>query len=290
MTARTVSLLALASAAYAFTHDELAACYVSRYPALRAQFCDEDRCDTPALRDHYRDVGATKKMLWGCRGIRSQYATAYTRSFLIPKTFDTSQARDTIDAAVYINLAERENRRMHIEKELHKVKNVCKAIERIDAVKNDLPPKGCAMSHIKALKRAKAQGWKSVMIVEDDLEFRDDHVALLIAYAVRSYKFDVLMISGNIISKKIQTPGLSKALKVQTTSYYVVRDHYYDTLINTFDESAKNLSNRNIGNFAIDIHWSKLQQRDNWLIFTPTLGIQKRGYSDIGKKYVDYGV
>ena len=36
---------------------------------------------------------------------------------------------------------------------------------RLDAIKDEFPPKGCAMSHIKALKRAKARGWKNVMIV-----------------------------------------------------------------------------------------------------------------------------
>ena len=35
--------------------------------------------------------------------------------------------------------------------------------------------------------------------------------------------------------------------------------------------------------------WFALQ--DNWLIFTPTLGTQKEGYSsDIERKHVDYGV
>ena len=65
--ARALGLLAVTSV-YAFTHDESAACYASRYPKLRARFCTTDRCDTHALHDHYKIVGATEKRLWGCRG------------------------------------------------------------------------------------------------------------------------------------------------------------------------------------------------------------------------------
>ena len=59
------SLLAVASV-YAFTHDESAACYASRYPELRARFCATDRCDTHALHDHYKNTGATEGRRWGC--------------------------------------------------------------------------------------------------------------------------------------------------------------------------------------------------------------------------------
>ena len=63
--ARALGLLAVTSV-YAFTHDESAACYASRYPKLRARFCATGRCDTHALHDHYKNVGATEKRHWGC--------------------------------------------------------------------------------------------------------------------------------------------------------------------------------------------------------------------------------
>ena len=65
MMARALGLLAVTSV-YAFTHDESAACYASRYPELRARFCATDRCDTHALHDHYKNVGATEGRRWGC--------------------------------------------------------------------------------------------------------------------------------------------------------------------------------------------------------------------------------
>jgi len=65
MMARALGLLAVTSV-YAFTHDESAACYASRYPDLGARFCTTDRCDTHALHDHYKNLGATEKRRWGC--------------------------------------------------------------------------------------------------------------------------------------------------------------------------------------------------------------------------------
>ena len=63
--ARALGLLAVTSV-YAFTHDESAACYASRYPDLHARFCATDRCDTQALHDHYKNEGATEGRRWGC--------------------------------------------------------------------------------------------------------------------------------------------------------------------------------------------------------------------------------
>ena len=50
-----------------FTRDESAACYAARYEDLRDAFCTEDRCDTRALRRHYKHYGAAEKRIWGCR-------------------------------------------------------------------------------------------------------------------------------------------------------------------------------------------------------------------------------
>jgi hypothetical protein len=65
MKARALGFLVITSV-YAFTHNESAVCYASRYPDLHARFCTTDRCDTRALHDHYKNTGATEWRLWGC--------------------------------------------------------------------------------------------------------------------------------------------------------------------------------------------------------------------------------
>jgi len=212
--------------------------------------------------------------------------------FVVPSDFNLNQAHNSVDAVVYINLAEREDRKLHIEKELEKLNGIYKTKERIDAVKHKVGAKGCARSHIKALNRAKTKGWKNVLIVEDDLIFHKDNASLLISYATRSHDFDVLLIAGNIkSSSKLETVGLAKPLRVQTTSCYLVKAHYYDVLIDNFLESDNNLkSMKKQKSWAIDRNWFKLQRRDNWLLFEPTLARQRPDYSNIEKKQVDYGV
>ena len=59
-----------------FTRDESAACYAARYEDLRDAFCTEDRCDTRALRRHYKHYGAAEKRLWGCRTPARRLAAA----------------------------------------------------------------------------------------------------------------------------------------------------------------------------------------------------------------------
>jgi len=212
--------------------------------------------------------------------------------FVVPSDFNLNQAHNSIDAVVYINLAEREDRKLHIEKELEKLNGIYKTKERIDAVKHKVGAKGCARSHIKALNRAKTKGWKNVLIVEDDLIFHKDNASLLISYVTQSHDFDVLLIAGNIkSSSKIETVGLAKPLRVQTTSCYLVKAHYYDVLIDNFLESDNNLTSmKKQRSWAIDRNWFKLQRRDNWLLFEPTLARQRPDYSNIEKKQVDYGV
>jgi len=211
--------------------------------------------------------------------------------FVVPSNFDVTQAGNPIEGVLYVNLADRRDRRLHIEKELKNLETICKTTERIDAVKHKIGAKGCADSHIKALNRAKTQGWKNVLIVEDDLIFHKN-AALSIAYAMHSHDFDVLLIAGNIKStRKLDIDGLSKALEVQTTSCYLVKAHYYDELIASFTKSSKNLTHKKKARqWAIDKHWFKLQKRDNWLVFNPTFAHQRPDYSNIEKKQVNYGV
>ena len=68
--------------------------------------------------------------------------------------FNLNQAHNSIDAVVYINLAEREDRKLHIEKELEKLNGIYKTKERIDAVKHKVGARGCARSQRNLLQPA----------------------------------------------------------------------------------------------------------------------------------------
>ena len=90
------------------------------------------------------------------------------------------------------------------------------------------------------------------------------------------------------------------------TNAYIVKDHYYDTLIQNMEyalfkkqqvmiERSKNiLSFRKKYNhplydhlYNVDVYWTKLQMRDNWIgCIDPPLCQQLPTYSDINNKVI----
>jgi glycosyl transferase, family 25 len=134
---------------------------------------------------------------------------------------------------VYINLDRRTDRKEQISKELN---NYRLTHERFKAINENLASLGCIKSHLEVLKLAKKQGWKSVLILEDDFTFLvsrrqfEDEIAQLIESGIH---YDVCMLSYNLIrSNDISgCDFLLKVVEAQTTSGYIVKEHYYDALI-----------------------------------------------------------
>jgi hypothetical protein len=79
----------------------------------------------------------------------------------------------TIDAILYINLEHRTDRNEHLLEQLDQHGWSHIPIERVDAIRDDPPLRGCTKSHIKALEYALSNPlWKSsVLILEDDFTF-----------------------------------------------------------------------------------------------------------------------
>ena len=84
--------------------------------------------------------------------------------------------------------------------------------------------------------------------------------------------------------------GCLRVFNAQTTTGYIVKKHYYDTLLHSFKRSVGYLlSDYNVKQFSIDIQWKPLQQRDRWYVLYPLTVIQRDDYSDIEKQVVKYG-
>ena len=98
--------------------------------------------------------------------------------------------------AFYINLERRIDRRSEVEEEF---RDKFLQVERFPAIEYTPGTIGCNLSHIAVLKLAKARGYKSVMIFEDDFEFlvSKEQWEQLIAQLPASY--DVVMLSYNMI-------------------------------------------------------------------------------------------
>ena len=207
-----------------------------------------------------------------------------------------------LDGILYINLEYRQDRRQHIEEELKQIIPLSNNIVRINALLHTTGAIGCAMSHIKALQIAKKNKWKNVLLVEDDLIFKKafkeetETPITLLSKTLESWEnnFDVLMISGTPTKLRKLNDNFShlahlyKATRVLQTSGYIVNYHYYEKLIEIFTESYWNMRDSiettgvpNIKTWAIDTNWFKLQRKDRWFIFQPTLGDQMESISDI---------
>ena len=89
------------------------------------------------------------------------------------------------------------------------------------------------------------------------------------------------MLSGNlnkanILYEKIDDT-FSKCKKTAGLAGYIVKNHYYDTLLDLYKYCNENMSKdkwsqgNNWEPYALDQQWAKLQKKDNWYGFTNDL-------------------
>jgi glycosyl transferase family 25 len=196
-----------------------------------------------------------------------------------------------IQRALYINLESRGDRRVHVEQQLSTVGITA---QRFNAIEMENGAIGCSKSHLKCLEIALENDWEHVLIVEDDILFLNPSmfVTQFSRFIERHQNdFDVVLIGGN------NSPPYSRiddccvqVTSCLTTTGYLVKRHYYTTLIANIREGIEKLdaepNERRI--YAIDAHWMKLQTIDRWFLITPPTVVQLEDYSDIQKKVVNY--
>lgn len=199
-----------------------------------------------------------------------------------------------IKYCLYINLESRKDRREHIEQEL---KSVGINGVRFNAVKLQNGRIGCSMSHLKCLQIAKKNNWPYVMICEDDLLFVDKEKA--VSHMNNFFKlhsspkdsFNIVLLAGNNVPpyKKIDNTCI-RISHCQTTTGYIVKSVYYDTLMENIktgiEKLIKNPNNHLM--YAIDKHWIQLQKRDIWYLLAPIIAVQREDYSDIEERTTNY--
>lgn len=195
-----------------------------------------------------------------------------------------------IKHAIYINLQSRPDRKAHVENQL---KTIGINAERFNAIKLDNGAIGCSMSHLKILETAKANNWDHVLIVEDDILFTDPmlFISQFNKFLSNHKSFDVLLIAGNNLPPYTQIDDTCvQVTHCQTTTGYLVQNHYYDILIKNFKEGILNLMREPAKHviYAIDKYWFKLQAIHKWYLIVPLSVTQRADYSDIEKRATNY--
>ena len=202
-----------------------------------------------------------------------------------------SPSQTLLQNTVFINLDHRKDRLEHVTKELAKIGIQG---ERFAAVKTKVGAIGCSMSHIKCLELAKNRGYNQIFICEDDITFLNPEVLM---DSIQKFcndttiEWDMVLIGGNNVPPYQKVGDYCiRVSNCQTTTGYVVKKHYYDTLINNFRESVSNLikdpDNKNA--YALDMYWKRLQKQDKWYMIFPFTVTQCESYSDIEERTVDY--
>jgi len=193
---------------------------------------------------------------------------------------------------LFINLEQRTDRLDHI---LQEFKKMDINGERINAIKTKSGAIGCTMSHIRCLEIAKERNYEEVFICEDDITFTNPELLKqnITKFHQNLYndKWDVLIIGGNAVPPYQQLGDFcAKISYCQTTTGYIVKQHYYDTLLLNFRESVKNLIREptNKINYALDKYWTRLQTKGIWLMITPATVTQYENYSDIENQTTNY--
>lgn len=196
-----------------------------------------------------------------------------------------------IDKVFYINLEHRSDRKLEIETELYNYGIV--DYERFNAIKHDdIGGVGCAKSHIEVLKIAKEREYKRILIFEDDFQFiipKEEFYHYM--QKIEDVDFDVCMLSYHLYqyNELPEMPFLKKVIEAETSSGYIINQHYYDKLINQISPAIPLLEQTNYHwLYSFDIVWKELQKIDKWVCFNPKIGIQRaNSFSDCSKTVND---
>jgi GR25 family glycosyltransferase involved in LPS biosynthesis len=198
-----------------------------------------------------------------------------------------------LEKCLFINLDERRDRLQHVKNELLKIG--CENAERFPAIKMKHGAIGCTISHIKCLELAKERKYPQVFICEDDIVFTEPE---MLSDTMKRFEksflmntYNVLIIGGNNCPPHYKVTNFCiKITNCQCALGYIVKNRYYDTLINNMKDGLQRLLREPLNKpaYAVDMYWKRLQDKDDWLMLIPATVTQLKNYSNIEETHVNY--
>lgn len=198
-----------------------------------------------------------------------------------------------IEKVFYINLDERPDRKLMVQRELLKLFDY-DLLERFPAIKEKNGALGCSKSHLEVLKLAMSRGYKNYIVVEDDFQIID---LPNLQKSLEQYnsikdniKCDILLMTANTYQfERTNMKHLIRSLFSYSTMGYLVHDFYYHKLKDNFEKGIFMLGKTGINkDYAIDVFWHQLQKEDIWLQLFPVCIVQRPDFSNITGKIEDY--
>lgn len=187
-----------------------------------------------------------------------------------------------ITNVLFINLDSRTDRRKHFESQFFEIGF---HPQRFAAIQNARGSIGCTMSHIACMEMAIQNKWDHVLVCEDDATIiNPGQLVNQVNHFFQRFNdsWDVLLLAGNNYQPfRQESPGAVRVANCQTTTAYLVRRPYFETLLANFKEGLSKLK-------AIDQHWKKLQRKNRWYLIVPISMIQRSDFSNVSNRHVDY--
>lgn len=192
---------------------------------------------------------------------------------------------DTLFEKVYcINLKRRPDRLREVMAEFEK--HAIRVVEIFEAFDGrTIQPRnglnggqtGCILSHLQIITTAKHQGYKNVVIFEDDVQFCEDLNEKLL-YTPSEY--DMLYLGGSDKYAHVTpiTEHISKISGTYCTHAYAINERVYDAAMGMMLTA----------NEPLDMIYAKLHPQINAVGFRPKIAWQRESFSDIINKRVRY--
>jgi hypothetical protein len=200
--------------------------------------------------------------------------------------YPPSSINEYVLHVVYINLDDRTDRRVQIENEL-KVFSPGK-VTRIPGVKDTNKARGCTTGHLNALLYARDHNFPNVLVLEDDAMWSNIDASYPLFEKLVTKSYDVVMLGATELDYDTNTFKIKKAL---TASSYLVNSSYYTTIIERLQGllNTPNFDSLPYCEQIVDCKpYNDLQSTGQWFIVIPSLMIQRKSYSNIEGRLVNY--
>ena len=153
---------------------------------------------------------------------------------------------------LYINLEKRIEKKIRCEEEL---KKIGLNPNRFNAIQHEIGLVGCVKSHIRCIEIAKERNYPLVCIFEDDISFIDTKKIIEYITKYIDSDYDVLYLGAWILDNtyEIINDDLLHIKRATTTHAYIIKNHYYDTILHNYKEGMIfKLNNPEIDKYNID--------------------------------------
>ena len=140
---------------------------------------------------------------------------------------------------------------------------------------------GCISSHVLIVKMAKQMGWKSVLVLEDDVKFINQEYIDASIQQLKDKEWNLFYLGSNTHTPLNKVSENLLELKEGFATHAVAyHERFYDKVIDAFDKKEIEI---------IDVWLSENgQAKGNCFCSYPITAIQENSFSDIHNQVIDY--